>query len=117
MNHFGFRILNHGDKDALFRYAGRSRPIPAHGSIEVDFPGWYDAAEAVNRLHEVTLLLTASFPLAPGVFDFGIVPNEFGYRIYSETEGVFDVELLDPEPDKYSLPGGAVLTTNDSMAP
>jgi hypothetical protein len=117
MNRFGFRILNHGEKEALLRYAGRGRPIPAHGSIEVDFPGWYDAAEAVNRLHEVAWLLTASFPGSFRVFDFVIVANEFGYRVYSESEGVFDVELLDPEPDKYALPGGAILTTNDTFTP
>ena len=117
MNRFGFRILNHGDREILFRYGGRSRPIPAHGAIEVDFPGWYDAIEAVNRLHEVMLLLTASFRCGPNVFDFEIVPTEFGYRVYSDSEGVFDIELIDPQPDRICLPGGAFLTTNGSLAP
>jgi hypothetical protein len=117
MNRFGFRILNHGERETPFRYGGRRQPIPPHGAIEVDFPEWYDAIEAVNRLHEVMLLLTASFRCGPNIFDFEIVPNEFGYRVYSDSEGVFDIQLIDPHPDRICLPGGAFLTTNGSLAP
>jgi hypothetical protein len=116
MNRYGFRISNHSPAEVLLHHGGRQTPIPARGSIECEFPIWYDPDEAFQSLEDVVLQLAASICARTSFFEFEIEPNEFGFRLASPTHGDFDIELTDDDPTRFVFANGEALTTEGPLA-